>query len=65
MYADGEGVPEDFVYAYKWINLAAAQGYEDAREDREIMSKKMTKEQISEAQKLSSEWFKKNAEKLR
>jgi hypothetical protein len=47
------------------MNLAAAQGYENARSAREIIVKKMTKEQISEAQKLSSEWFKKNAEKLR
>ena len=26
MYDKGEGVPEDYVKAYAWFNLAAAQG---------------------------------------
>jgi hypothetical protein len=30
MYEYGEGVPKDYVQAYMWLNLAAAQGEEDA-----------------------------------
>ena len=30
MYASGRGVPRDYVMAYMWFNLAAAQGEETA-----------------------------------
>ena len=56
MYANGEGVPENDVQAYKWWNLAAAQGHADAKANKAIVEKKMTREQIAEAQKLSAEW---------
>ncbi|MDA8634150.1 hypothetical protein N9L71_10395 [Verrucomicrobiales bacterium] len=42
--------------AYMWLNLAAASGDEDAKTFRKTVSKKMTSEQIAEAQKLSREW---------
>ena len=57
MYANGTGVPQDDVEAYKWWNLAAAQGDADARGNKEIVEKKMTKQQIAEGQRLSREWF--------
>jgi hypothetical protein len=40
--------------------LAAAQGAESAKEYKVIISKRMTKEQIAEAQKLSREWLAKH-----
>ena len=56
-YFNGHGVPKDDVLAYMWLNLAAASGNEDAKTFREtVVSKKMTPEQIAEAQKLSREW---------
>ena len=58
MYASGEGVPENFVLAYKWANLAAARGSEKARELKSGVKKLMTREQIAEAQQLSLEWEK-------
>jgi len=48
------------VLAYMWLNLAAASGNEDAKTSRETVSKRMTAEQIAEAQKLSREWMQKN-----
>ena len=33
MFAFGEAVPEDYVLGYAWMNLAAAQGNELAREE--------------------------------
>ena len=56
MYDLGEGVPEDKVLAYMWWNISAASGHEKAKKNKEIISRKMTQEQIAEAQKLSREW---------
>ena len=61
MYATGEGVAEDAIEAYKWFNLAAAQGYEDAETYKDILSARMTKEQIAAAQELSREWLAKGS----
>ena len=57
MYAFGTGVPEDIVLAYMWFNLAAAQGHERARGQKEFTESFMTREQIAEAQRLSREWI--------
>ena len=54
MYANGEGVAEDYVQAYKWWNLAAATGDTDAVKNKNRLAAKMTKEQIAEAQRLST-----------
>ena len=59
-YAAGVGVPEDYVYAYMWWNLAAAQGDEKATELKNMVSKRMTPSQIQEAQRFSRECLKKN-----
>ncbi|MCK4936242.1 MAG: sel1 repeat family protein [Elusimicrobiales bacterium] len=56
MYGGGRGVAQDYVKAYKWTNLAASQDNEYAK-GREIVESKMTKEQITEAQKLASEFI--------
>ena len=56
MYASGEGILENFVLAYKWANLAAALGNENAREMKNEVKKRMTRTQIAEAQQLSLEW---------
>ncbi len=56
MYDKGHGVPQDYVRAHMWINLAAATGDETARGDRDLITKKMTPAQIAEAQKLARRW---------
>ncbi len=56
MYAKGEGVPQDYVQTHMWFNLAAAQGHEDARKNRDIAAESMTPADISEAQRLAREW---------
>ena len=60
MYRKGQGVPQDYTVALKWahmwFNLAAAQGHEQARENRDIISDGMTPAQIAEAQRLAREW---------
>lgn len=55
-YRHGDGVLRDYVRAYKWANLAAVSGDEDAKKSREELELKMTAEQISEGQQLSRDW---------
>ena len=57
MYTNGEGVPEDLVFAYLWWDLSAAGGHEIAQARRDIIERRMTREQIAEAQRLSREWI--------
>ena len=33
MYANGEGIPRDYVQAYAWWNIAAARGNEIAKKN--------------------------------
>jgi TPR repeat protein len=60
MYAYGQGVPQDFVQAHMWYNLAAAgsegRAADRYRFDRDQTAKKMTPAQIAEAQQLAREW---------
>ena len=53
----GEGVPKDYVQAYAWYNIAAAQGNETAKENLEIITKKMPTAGITKAQELSLEYW--------
>ena len=46
----------DYVSAYMWFNLAAAQGNTIADRFLKDTGDKMTPEQIAEAQKLAREW---------
>jgi len=50
LYSEIKGVEEDLVQAHKWFNLAHASSKRDA------LAKKMTNEQIAEAQRLAREW---------
>jgi len=56
-FVKGEGTPKDNVMAYVWWNMAAAQGNEAAKKGRGTVEKKMTPNQIAEAQKLSREYY--------
>lgn len=56
MYAEGQGVPQDYVQAHLWFNLAAAQGAGDAGKKRDLVVNLMTPVQIAEAQRLAREW---------
>ena len=56
MYDTGRGVPQDYVTAHMWLNLATATGHENARKGRETVAASMTREQIAEAQARAREW---------
>ena len=59
MYAFGDGVPKDYVYAHMWGNIAAANGNELGGELRDAFEKKMTPADISTAQRLARECVRK------
>ena len=56
MYAEGQGVPKDYVLAHMWMNLAAAKGVQEAVKGRDLLEKNMTPAQIGRAQRLAREW---------
>lgn len=56
MYILGEGVPQDYVSALRWLNLAAMRGEKGAVEMRDEVAAKITPSQIAEAQRLTREW---------
>jgi TPR repeat protein len=51
----GAGVPQDNVQAWMWFNLAAAQGNESAKKNRDIAASHMTRDQLAQAQRLARE----------
>jgi hypothetical protein len=56
MFLEGRGVPQDYVTAHMWFNLASASGMTKARELRDFLAARMTPAQIAEAQQLAREW---------
>ena len=54
VYARGHIVPKDFIAAYMWLNVAVSIDSNDEaiRIRDEVLSNKMTREQIAEAQKM-------------
>ncbi len=67
MYAKGQGVPQDYVLAHFWFNLAASravkvkQAAQAATRDlavkaRDLVAAKMTPSQVAEAQRMARQW---------
>ena len=59
MYAQGKGVPKDYVYAHMWANIAASSGNINAVALLNRIEIEMTLSQITEAQKLARECIRK------
>ena len=58
LYANGQGVPQDYVQAHMWVNLAGAQMVvPGAINRRDKLEKEMSPEQIAEAQRLARAWL--------
>ncbi len=52
LYEEGLGVPQNFVHAHAWYNLAAGHGLGEARAARDDLAKRMTPDQLARAQGL-------------
>ena len=57
LHANGDGVPQDYVRAYMWYNLAAAHSPGTAQklaaDSRDEVAGRMTPAQVADAQKLA------------
>ena len=67
MYEAGRGVAQNFVLAHMWYNLASAQGILPSSLDiagmsRDNIARKMTAQQIEQAQSLAVKWQPNSAE---
>ena len=56
LYLRGVGLPQNYVQAHKWFNLAASRGEDVAAAERDALVAQMTAEERVEAQKLALEW---------
>lgn len=53
---NGFGVEKDLVLAHAWYNIAATNGYEKAEPRRSIITRKLSAEELAEAQTLAKNW---------
>ena len=57
LYYFGKSVPQDYVAAYKWVYIAATYGDNSIAKDAlNTITKKMTVEQMDEAEKIAESW---------
>jgi TPR repeat protein len=63
LYSKGEGTGQDFVEALKWFIISAENGSEGGQKNIRIVEKRMSYEQISQAQKLANDWMRTNRKK--
>ena len=64
MHARGLGAPQDYVQAHTWFNLAGASGAASGINNRDIIARRMTPEQIAQAQVLLGSGSRKRAGKI-
>ena len=55
-FVRGLGVPQDYVEAHKWLNLAAGLGNADAAAERDALAAEMTADERAEARMLARTW---------
>lgn len=60
LYRQGNGVLQDFVEAYAWLNVAAAQGSAEAATARDELAAFMSPEAVAKGQAKSQSWVAKS-----
>ena len=53
MYAKGKGLMQNYKKAYMWFNLASHNGSSEGQKSRDIMAKKLSSQDLIEAQKMT------------
>ena len=56
MYYQGKGLPKDYVSAHMWFNICSPSKDEDCMDNRNIVEKEMTPQQIEKAQEMARNW---------
>ena len=59
MYYYGEGVPQDDAEAYAWFAVAAANGYEHAKDNLAMVKSRLNQDQLAVAQQRATQLFEK------
>ena len=59
-YDQGQGVAQDYVRAHMWLNLSGTSGEVDAVKNRDLTARKMTSQQIAQAQMMARDCQQKN-----
>lgn len=60
LHADGQGVTQDYKKAHMWLNLAAVKGNKTSVNARNDVAKRMTPQQIGEAQTMARQCMERN-----
>jgi TPR repeat protein len=55
LYCEGPGVPQDYVQAYVWLNLAATSGVEEYAQFRDDVAAKPSPSELKKAQTVSTD----------
>ena len=63
MYDKGKGVLADYVIAHMWYNISVSNGIETGADNRDLLAKEMTSEDISKAQEMARVCMSSNYEK--
>lgn len=56
-HAEGHGVKKDLTKAYMWYEIAASLEHKNASEAQTLLAKKLSADQISQAEQLANEWW--------
>ena len=56
VYSQGLGLPQSYLDAHMWFNLSGSQGNKGAIRNRNRMERKMSPEQIVQAQEMARKW---------
>jgi len=57
MYAQGQGIPQNYQEAVKWFILAKASGARDADKALDMLTKDLTPSQLQKAQEDAQKWW--------
>ena len=57
LYQHGVGVQRDNIRAHKWFNLSSTMGSTMGARHKRYVEKKMTRDQVAEAERLALEWM--------
>ena len=57
MYFKDDVVRKNYLKAFNWLSVATQQGNEASGKNLNILRRRMTKEQIAQAQSLANKWW--------
>jgi hypothetical protein len=65
MYLEGRGTPVNLVAAYTWFSLADVAGNADGQRQKQVLASKMSRAQVTAAERRASDWLRRHGQKPR